>query len=203
VSPNTDRTLSPTGRRLDVMDISYDIETIPDVWCRMWSGEVALAHDLMTPDCRQWSGQTPALDPLVGPGPAEAFMADYHQRTHNLYTARTLVVGDGLLAYSWDVRTADGLKTGIDVNVLRDGRIAENWTFVGPHDDRADLAPASASDLANVVARESYAVHREPVLDAGRGTAAYLHDGGVTLLVVRDGAVARRTTIGAARSFDY
>lgn len=185
-----------------------DNETFPDTWCRMWSGETALAHELIAPGGRQWSGQTDGLDALVGPGPAEAFIAGYHQRNHHRYQARTLVLAGDLVAYSWDVTLADGTrKTGTDVNVLRDGLVVENWTIVGPHDDRPDLEGSGSADLAAVVsadvARRGVSGHREPVLDPRRQTAAYLWEGGVELLVVRDGTVARRTSIAAERPFAY
>ena len=174
-------------------------------WCRMWSEDPALAHDVMTDDCVQWSGQTAGLDSVVGPAEQEKFVTAYRAQHVNVFTPRVVVDGGGQLAYLWDVRLPDGtVHTGADVNILRDGKVTENWTFVsGQHCDLPDpeAAPSDTAVIerlcrqwlefwngADVPGADSFypadrwsdrgtrtvAVHREPVIDATRGRAALL-----------------------------
>ncbi len=103
-------------------------------WCRMWSEDPALAREVMTDDCVQWSGQTPGLDTVVGPEQQEKFVTGYRAQHVNVFQPRVLVDGGDRFAYLWDVTRPDGsITTGIDVNMVREGRIAENWTFVAAH----------------------------------------------------------------------
>lgn len=191
---------------------------LPAVWCRMWSGEAHLAHALIAEEGRQWSGQTPALDGVVGPVAAEGFVAPYSAETGNRYVPRTLVVGHDLVAYTWDVTHPDGTtRTGTDVNVLVDGLVVDNWTFVGPYDATPDPRPAPvavpftdaevrAAVEADATAR-GVQVHREPVVDVARGTVAYLwtrgDEAGADVVAVTDGAVSWRRSVGAERAFAY
>ena len=36
-----------------------DIQKFPETWCRMWSEDAALAHELLTDDARQWATARP------------------------------------------------------------------------------------------------------------------------------------------------
>ncbi|WP_143168239.1 hypothetical protein [Jatrophihabitans endophyticus] len=184
-------------------------------WCRMWSEDPTLAHRLMTEDCAQWASQTPVLDTVIGPDQAVAAMTALRAEQVNLFTPRVLADGGDTFAYLWDVRHPDGVvRTGLDVNVLRDGAIAENWTFVAEHDDRpdpADTQPTDAgllADLATASVRERGGeLHRAPIVDAARGRVAVLWtaqgSGWADLLVVRDGRVSRTWSFGGERAFRY
>ncbi|MFC0435457.1 hypothetical protein [Kutzneria buriramensis] len=100
----------------------------------------------MTDGCVQWSNRKEGLDTVVGPDEQERFVTDYRARHVNLFTPRVLVDAGDQFAYLWDVRTPEGqVRTGLDVNVLSDDRIHENWTFVGErHCDQPDPEPAAA-----------------------------------------------------------
>ncbi|MDL5157863.1 hypothetical protein [Actinomycetospora termitidis] len=136
------------------------VPAVPDLalrWCRMWNAEPTLAHELLTPDAVQWSGLTPGLDDLVGPEPTVPFMTRWAIDPGPRFTPRLAAAdGAGWLAYCWDAVLPDGrILSGLDVNALRDGRVAENWTIAG---DRritaADPTPRSASrDVLLGVAR--------------------------------------------------
>ncbi len=123
-----------------------DNEAIATTWCRMWSEDPELAHEVLAGDGRQWSGQTAALDRVVGPEQQVAFVTAYRAQHVNVFTTRVLADGSDRFAYLWDVRLPDGtVHTGLDVNVVRAGLVAENWTFVAPR--RCDLAdPDDAGD---------------------------------------------------------
>jgi hypothetical protein len=125
------------------------------VWCRMWNEDPSLAHELMTDGCVQWSNRGEGLDTVVGPDDQERFVTDYRARHVNLFTPRVFVDAGDQFAYLWDVRTPDGqVRTGLDVNVLHDGRVHENWTFVGTRRcDQPDPEPAVAG-LADAAAIE-------------------------------------------------
>jgi hypothetical protein len=125
-------------------------------WCRMWSEDPALAHELMTEDCVQWSGQTAGLDAVVGPKQQEEFVTAYRSEHVNVFTPRVLADAGDSFAYLWDVRVPDGgVRTGLDVNLLAGDRIRENWTFVAQR--RCDLPdpaattpdPAATGDLCD------------------------------------------------------
>jgi ketosteroid isomerase-like protein len=97
----------------------------------MWDENPALAYDLMTDDCVQWSAQLSGLDAVVGPDQQERFVTAYRARQINLFRPRLLVDGGDQFAYLWDATSRDGtVRTGADVNVLRDARIEANWTSV-------------------------------------------------------------------------
>lgn len=139
-----------------------DNAELTTTWCAMWSEDPALAHRVLAPDGRQWSGQTDALDPVVGPEQQVAFVTSYRAQHVNVFTPRVLVDGGDTFAYLWDVRLPDGtVHTGLDVNVVRDGLVSENWTFVAPRAcelpdpeaPQAGDAPLDAAGLADVAAR--------------------------------------------------
>ncbi|MBU2665715.1 hypothetical protein KOI35_19585 [Actinoplanes bogorensis] len=190
-------------------------DEIPAVWCRMWSEDASLAHQLMTADARQWSGVVDALDPLIGPGPAEAFVRTYQRDVGNVFHARTLVIdGADRLAYTWDVTRPDGsVTTGADVCFLRDGRVAENWTLPSA-DGRSDLPDATTptgsrltrDDLLALTA-DAHPWHRERVVDVARQTVAGVWDdgerGGIAVLVVAGGRVEREWSIPGTRKLSY
>jgi hypothetical protein len=101
------------------------------LWCRMWSEDPSLAHDLMSDDCVQWSGNTGGLDAVVGPDEQERFVTGYRARHVNVFSPRVLVDAGDWFAYLWDVRKPDGqVLTGVDVNLLDGASVRENWTFV-------------------------------------------------------------------------
>jgi hypothetical protein len=116
------------------------------LWCRMWNEDPALAHDLMSDDCVQWSDRGAGLDAVVGPEEQERFVAGYRERHVNVFSPRVLVDAGDRFAYLWDVKKADGqVLTGIDVNILKDDRIRENWTFVADrHCEQPDPGPEAA-----------------------------------------------------------
>ncbi|MFD4641377.1 nuclear transport factor 2 family protein [Lentzea sp. NPDC058436] len=182
-------------------------------WCRMWSEDPMLAHELMTPGCVQWSGQTTGLDGVVGPAEQVRFVEGYRAQHVNVFTARVLADGGDRFAYLWDVKKPDGgVVTGFDFNVLHGGKVAENWTFAADwHDSEPDLPYAGGDDLEKVLddwlSRRGLTVHREPVLDPVRGTIAFLWTGpaasGAELLAVRDGEVARSWSLTGTRPFRY
>jgi len=117
---------------LSRMDTHPDNNKLMTLWCRMWDEDPSLAHDLMAADCVQWSGNTPGLDGVVGPAEQERFVARYRARHINAFSPRALFDAGDRFAYLWDVRTPDGrVLTGADVNILENGRVRENWTFVG------------------------------------------------------------------------
>jgi hypothetical protein len=105
-------------------------EQIPDSWCRMWSEDATLAHELLTDDARQWSGVAERLDSVAGPASMTEFVRAYQRNVGNTFAARTLVIdGNERLAYTWDATRPDGTAvTGIDVCVLQDGVVTLNWT---------------------------------------------------------------------------
>lgn len=126
------------------------------IWCRMWSADPALAHQLMTDDCVQWSGQTAGLDAVVGPKQQEEFVVAYRAQHINVFSPRVLADADDSFAYLWDVRAPDGtVRTGLDVNILAGDRARENWTFVAQrHHDRPDPTttapdPAATRELCD------------------------------------------------------
>ncbi len=198
-----------------------DIGQITIIWCRMWSENPALAHDLMTDDCRQWFGTTTALDSVVGPAQQERFVAAYRAEHANVFTPRTIVADRDMFGYLWDVTLPDGtVKSGIDVNVLQGKRVRENWTFVAdrhrsePNPEPGD--PISYDSLRLLVKRwadeRGYAVHRRPLLDPANGRAALLRSsttkddaqvGGVDLLTIRDGLIEPFWSITGTRAFLY
>jgi hypothetical protein len=193
-------------------------DSFPETWCRMWSGEATLAHELVSPEGRQWAGQTSALDDVVGPTRTEKFIADYAERVGNHYQARTLVIGGDLVAYTWDATRRDGSAvTGADLNMLRDGKVVENWTVVAAaRDGRADVVGSGSATREELTAaitaeatRRGVAIHREPAIDVARQTAAYLwtpaegQPGGLDVLVLQDGAVAQTWSRTSARPFAY
>ncbi|WP_329274618.1 hypothetical protein [Streptomyces sp. NBC_00691] len=115
-------------------------------WCRMWNEDPSLAYGLMSDDCVQWSDHGASLDTVVGPEEQERFVTAYRARHVNIFSPRVLADAGDRFAYLWDVRKADGqVLTGIDVNVLEDGRIRENWTFVAERRcERPDPEPGGA-----------------------------------------------------------
>ena len=214
---NTDTTVS----RTDCIVVHMDIYEITTTWCRMWSEDPALAHDLMTDDCVQWAATTPGLDSVVGPRQQQQFVTAYRAQHVNVFAPRTIVLDGDMFGYLWDVTLPDGtVKTGIDVNVLSRDRICQNWTVVAERrQDEPDPAPGdavSADALRELVvewAREQgYAVHRRPVVDAANGRVALLRSstaadgtkvGGVDVLTVRDGVVEPFWSITGTRAFRY
>lgn len=128
-------------------------------WCRMWNEDPSLAHELMTDDCVQWSDHGVGLDSVVGPQQQERFVTGYRAQHVNIFSPRVLVDAGDRFAYLWDVQKPDGqVLTGIDVNILKDGRVRENWTFVAerrceqpdPGLEPADRAePATIEDLCH------------------------------------------------------
>lgn len=202
------------------MDID-EIREVTTTWCRMWSEDPALAHDLMTDDCRQWSGVTAALDVVVGPVQQEQFVTAYRAQHVNVFAARTIVADGDMFGYLWDVTLPAGtVKTGIDVNVLQGNLVRENWTFVADsRRSEPDPAPGdriSEDSLLTLVSdwagERGYAVHRRPVLDPANGRAALLRTsmtddgaqvGGIDLLTARDGKVEPFWSITATRAFGY
>ena len=123
-----------------------DNMTLMTTWLQMWNEDPALARDVMTDDCRQWSGQTAGLDTVVGPDDQVRFVTGYRAQHINVFRPRVLVDGGDQLAYLWDVTLPDGtVWTGADANLVRDGRVSRNWTFVSnAHSDGPDLGPANA-----------------------------------------------------------
>lgn len=127
----------------------------------MWSEDPGLAHEVLAADGRQWSGQTAALDTVVGPAEQVGFVQAYRAAPVNVFTRRLLVDGGSSFAYLWDVRLADGtIHTGLDVNVVRDGLVADNGTFVAaraselPDPDASTGArPLDAAGLGALAAR--------------------------------------------------
>jgi hypothetical protein len=115
-------------------------------WCRLWNEDPSLAHELMTDGCAQWSNRGEGLDTVVGPDEQERFVTDYRARHVNVFTPRVFVDAGDRFAYLWDVRSPDGrVTTGLDVNILSDDRIHENWTFAGARRcDQPDPEPVVA-----------------------------------------------------------
>lgn len=202
------------------MDLN-EITEVATNWCRMWSEDPALAHDLMAQECRQWSGVTAGLDVVVGPSQQEHFVTAYRAQHVNVFAARTVVADGDTFAYLWDVTLPSGtVKTGIDVNVLHNRLVQDNWTFVADsHMKEPDPAPGdrmSEGSLLTLVSDwagdRGYAVHRRPVLDPANGRAVLLHTsttddgaqvGGVDMLTVRDGYVESIWSITGTRAFSY
>lgn len=195
-----------------------DNEAFPGTWCRMWSEEPSLAYELIADNGRQWAARLTGLDRVVGPGPAEAFVTAYAERVGNTFQPRTLVLGGQLVAYTWDATKRDGsVVTGADFNVLRDGKVIDNWTFAGPWRDARPDGPGTgqldADGLLELVReqakRREVRLHRDPAVDPERQTAAYLwlpepgQPGGLDVFVVCDGEVAQTWSLPAYRPFLY
>lgn len=142
-----------------------DNEQLMDTWCRMWSEDPALAHEVMTDTCTQWSGQTTALDGVVGPSQQEAFVTAYRAQHVNVFHPRALADAGDRFAYLWDVTRPDGsVGTGLDLNVVRGGLIEENWTFVTPQRlPGPDPEPANTAQPTEVL--EDVAARWVQVLD--------------------------------------
>jgi hypothetical protein len=199
-------------------------------WCRMWSEDPALAHELMTGDCVQWSGQTPGLDTVVGPAEQEEFITKYRAQHLNNFTPRVLVDGGSAFAYTWDVATpGGGVKTGLDVNILSGDRIRENWTFVAPgHCDTPDPGPDETpatqdlvgqwlrgegsgavqlfSGTAGPVPNGPRKLHRDPILAPGRAAFLWTAPDGTTgadVLALRAGRISQAWSLTGSRAFRY
>lgn len=208
-----------------------NIEEIPQTWCRMWNDDASLAHDLITADGRWWSGIGDAADRLVGPGDTERFVAGYQRDVGNKFTLRTPVYdGTDRIAFTWDVARPDGsVWSGADVCVLRDGKVALNWTL--PTVDRRDQVPDPPTGrgslerdaIAEVVESWSIgrdgvpddrvfgsphgstkAIHGEPVIDLAAQTVAFTWSadgvGGIDVLVLDEGEVARAWSLAGTRA---
>ena len=187
---------------------------LTQTWCRMWSEDPALAHDLMTDKCRQWSGQTPGLDVVVGPQQQEDFVIAYRAQHVNVFVPRVLVDAGDRFAYLWDVTAPDGsVRSGVDVNVMRGDKVELNWTFVadrrfpGPDPEPEATDPAVLARLCREHLADRRA-HHEPILDPDRGRAAVLHAGadgvgGLELITVRGGRLAQAWSFDAVRPFAY
>ncbi len=198
------------------MDIN-EITELTDAWCRMWSVDPALAHDVMTEDCRQWSGNTAGLDGVIGPQQQQEFVTAYRAEHVNVFTPRLIIAEADSFGYLWDVARPDGsVVTGIDVNVLQGRRVRQNWTFVADtwrsQPDPEPGAACRADELTGLleawVAEQGFAVHRQPVLDPDNGRIALLRSttaglGGVDLLSVRGGAVESIWSVTGVRPFHY
>jgi hypothetical protein len=199
--------------------MTFTPEEIPAAWCRMWSEDATLAHQLMTEDARQWSGVTEGLDALVGPGPAEEFVTTYHRNVGNVFRPRTLVIdGKDRLAYTWDVTRRDGsVLTGADVCVLRDGLVVENWTLPS-FESRSELpdgpgltVPVIADPLDRqallTLTTDAHPWHRNRVVDVARQTVAGTWSdgerGGIAVLVVGSGRIDRQWVIPGTRALRY
>lgn len=214
---NTDIGVSRAKGTMDGMDNQERMTT----WCRMWSEDPALAYALMTGRCVQWSGQTGGLDGVVGPASAVEFMTAYRAQHVNVFTPRVLADGGDSFAYVWDVATPDGrILTGFDANIVRNGSVDQNWTFVGPHinvlDNETgdtDTSSADAGALSRLAVEwlrtqaPGAAAHRAPIADASRGRVAVLwtqgRTGNAALLVVRDAKVTRAFPFAGTRAFRY
>jgi hypothetical protein len=194
-------------------------EQIPGSWCRMWSEDATLARELLGGDARQWSGVGERLDSVVGPAAMTEFVRTYQRNVGNTFAPRTLVIdGNERLAYTWDATRRDGtVVTGIDVCVLRDGVVTLNWTV--PAGERSDLpdgpgievlsADARALDRAGLTAVASglYPWHGDLVVDVERQTVGGVWSdggvGGLAVIVVTDGAVARSWSLPGTRPLAY
>ena len=177
-------------------------------WCRMWSEDPSLAHELLSTDAVQWSSATPALDGVVGPTQAVDFMEAYRTQHVNVFRPRVLVDGGESFAYTWDVTRPDGVvRSGMDVNVLRGGRIALNWTFVGDRRTDWDAAEPTSTGSHDVLAEVVTRPHRTPTVDTARGRVAALRTvdgvGSVELHVLRDGRTAHTWSFTGTRAFSY
>jgi hypothetical protein len=199
--------------------MTFTPEEIPAAWCRMWSQDATLAHQLLTDDARQWSGVTEGLDDVIGPDPTEKFITAYQQNVGNIFRTRTLVIdGNDRLAYTWDVTRRDGtVLTGADVCVLRDGLVVENWTLPS-YEARSELPdgpglavpetvePLDRQGLLDLTA-DVHPWHRERVVDVDRqtvgGTWSDGDRGGIAVLVVESGRVARQWVFPGTRPLRY
>lgn len=196
-----------------------EITQLTTTWCRMWSAEPALAHDLMTQDCRQWSAVTAGLDAVVGPAQQERFVTAYRAEHVNVFVPGTIVADGDMFGYLWDVTLPDGtMKTGIDVNVVQGMLVGDNWTFV-TDSCRSEPAPGDRTGTAALLAlvrdwagAHDVEMHRRPVLDPENGRAMLLRTsltsdgksvGGVDLLTVRDGHLEPVWSITGTRAFAY
>lgn len=175
-------------------------------WCRMWNEDPSLAHELLTGDAVQWSSVTTALDGVVGPAQAVDFMQAYRAEHVNVFRPHVLVDAGEAFAYTWDVTRPDGtIRSGMDVNVLRDGRIAMNWTFVGGRRTDWDAAEPAQRGSTEALGRLVTGPHRPPVVDGARGRVAGLRTvdgrGTVELHVMRDGRPAHAWSFVGTRAF--
>jgi hypothetical protein len=189
---------------------------LADAWARMWTAQPALAVDLMTDDCVQWSADAPVLDEVVGPQQQERFIIAHRAKHVTVFDRRLLVADGDAFAYLWDVTFPDGsMKTGIDVNVVRDGLISENWTFMGEaYREEPDPAPGDSADRDELRGRaeewaniRGFQLHRRQVVDAAAGRIVLMRTsggvGGVDLLTLRDGTLETSWSITGVRAFRY
>jgi hypothetical protein len=199
--------------------MTFKAEEIPAAWCRMWSADATLAHELVADDGRQWSGVTPGLDGVVGPAATEKFVAAYQQNVGNVFRPRTLVIDGGdRIAYTWDVTRRDGtVTTGADVCVLRDGLVVDNWTLPSAQ-GRSELpdgpglaAPAAEALLSREALLEltadAHPWHRERAVDVARqtvgGTWSDGNRGGIAILVIESGRIDREWALPGTRALAY
>src|ERR1017187_2610378 len=194
-------------------------EQIPDSWCRMWSEDATLANELLTGEARQWSGVAERLDAVVGPADMTEFVRAYQRNVGNTFATRTLVIdGNERLASTWDATKPDGTAlTGIDVCVLRDGRVTLNWTVPAaersalPDGPGIEVLPRNtrALDRAGLttIAAGLHPWHGDLVVDVERQTVAGVWSdgtfGGLAVLVITDGAVARSWSLPGTRPLLY
>lgn len=194
-------------------------EQIPDSWCRMWSEDATLAHELLTDDARQWSGVAERLDSVVGPASMTEFVRAYQRNVGNTFAARTLVIdGNERLAYTWDATRPDGTAvTGIDVCVLQDGVVTLNWTVPAaersalPDGPGIEVLPPNARALdragLTTIAAGLHPWHGDLAVDVERQTVAGVWSGGavggLAVLVITDGAVARSWSLPGTRPLLY
>jgi hypothetical protein len=199
--------------------MNFDTTTftgLADAWARMWTAQPALAADLMSGDCVQWSADTPVLDEVIGPQQQERFIVAHRLKHVTVFDRRLLVADGDTFAYLWDVTFPDGsMKTGIDVNVVRDGLIAVNWTFMGnAYREEPDPAPGDSTGpghlrgLAEKWADvQGFRIHGRQIVDAAAGRVVLMRTsdgvGGIDLLTLRDGVLEASWSITGVRDFRY
>jgi hypothetical protein len=108
------------------------MQKLADAWRDMWNDQPALAHDLLTDDARLWSGKVDVFDPITGPAAFADYLAAYQRDRRIRFTTRAVVADRDRLATTWDAALPDGsVRSGADVHLLRDGRVARHWTITG------------------------------------------------------------------------
>ncbi|QEO13957.1 hypothetical protein FLP10_05620 [Agromyces intestinalis] len=115
-------------------------ETVSRRWTELWNGQLP-ATELVTADARVEFGRTqpvPDWETTVGPAELQAVIDGIRARFPDVvYSLPTspIPAADGRLTLLWDVGSEAGgfHRTGIDLLVVREGRVVSGRSVTGDH----------------------------------------------------------------------